>query len=646
MRALTIAVALGVIGVAVAAPPAVQPSLPQPAQDGGDPNRVWIRFQPGHKAELKAKIDRSVQALRSAASAKGLSTAAIASGRTHYEFDKINAVVMTLSPQVLAELRKDKNLVIEQDVPRYPMAEFQPYGVPLVQAPDTVATGADGSGVKVCIIDSGIKADHEDFAGIAMSGQSGSTWNQDTCGHGTHVAGTIAAVGSNAKGVLGVSPGKVSLHIVKVFDGPSCGAVFSSTLAAAAQQCADAGAKVINMSLGGSVSSSSENTVFTNLYNQGVLPVAAAGNSGNSTKSYPASYTNVLSVAAVDVNKAKASFSQFNDAVDIAAPGVDVASTYPKRGTPLTVGSSSYDTLPLAGSASLTVSGAIADGGRCTSAGSWSGKVVVCERGENTTQQKIDAVKSGGAVGIVLYNNVADPFAYTSGIAGTTTLSGVAVSQGSGQALRAQVGQVATLNPTPVYGTHSYAVLSGTSMASPHVAGVAALLYSAKPSATAAEVRNALTSTAQDLGAAGRDNEYGFGLVRAFEAVDALTGGGTTPPNPTAQTYSNTADYTISDNATVDSPIVVSGRSGNAPSTASVTVAIVHTYQGDLKVDLVAPDGSLYNLHNRTGASTDNINKTVTLNLSSEALNGTWKLRVNDNASGDTGRIDSWSITF
>jgi vibriolysin len=120
------------------------------------------------------------------------------------------------------------------------------------------------------------------------------------------------------------------------------------------------------------------------------------------------------------------------------------------------------------------------------------------------------------------------------------------------------------------------------------------------------------------------------------------TGGG----GGTTQTYTNTTDYAINDNSTVDSPITVSGRTGNAPSNASVTVAIVHTYQGDLKVDLVAPDGSLYNIHNRTGGNADNINKTVTLNLSTEALNGTWKLRVNDNAGGDTGKIDSWSITF
>jgi len=61
---------------------------------------------------------------------------------------------------------------------------------------------------------------------------------------------------------------------------------------------------------------------------------------------------------------------------------------------------------------------------------------------------------------------------------------------------------------------------------------------------------------------------------------------------------------------------------------------------------LVAPDGSLYNIHNRTGGSADNINKTVTLNLSTEALNGTWKLRAQDAATGDTGYINSWSVTF
>jgi leucyl aminopeptidase len=139
--------------------------------------------------------------------------------------------------------------------------------------------------------------------------------------------------------------------------------------------------------------------------------------------------------------------------------------------------------------------------------------------------------------------------------------------------------------------------------------------------------------------------------LKAYSAFSglSLTGSystGTPPPPPITQTYSNAADYPIKDNTTVDSPITVSGRSGNAPSTASISVNIVHTYKGDLKVDLVAPDGTLYNIHNRTGSGTDNVITTVTKNLSSEVLNGTWKLRVNDNAGGDTGYINSWSITM
>ena len=96
----------------------------------------------------------------------------------------------------------------------------------------------------------------------------------------------------------------------------------------------------------------------------------------------------------------------------------------------------------------------------------------------------------------------------------------------------------------------------------------------------------------------------------------------------------------------MESPIAVSGRSGNGLSNTQVQVAIVHTYIGDLKVDLVAPDGSAYVLHNRSGGSANNINKTYTVNLSGEALNGSWKLRVNDAYTFDTGKIDSWSITF
>ncbi|MEU8843683.1 M4 family metallopeptidase [Streptomyces roseus] len=109
--------------------------------------------------------------------------------------------------------------------------------------------------------------------------------------------------------------------------------------------------------------------------------------------------------------------------------------------------------------------------------------------------------------------------------------------------------------------------------------------------------------------------------------------------------FENTNDYAIADNATVESPIAVT-RTGNAPSALKVDVNIVHTYVGDLVVDLVAPDGSVYNLRNRTGGSADNIVQQFTVNASSEVAQGTWKLRVRDAATLDTGKIDSWKLTF
>ena len=111
-------------------------------------------------------------------------------------------------------------------------------------------------------------------------------------------------------------------------------------------------------------------------------------------------------------------------------------------------------------------------------------------------------------------------------------------------------------------------------------------------------------------------------------------------------TGTNGNDVAIPDNTTVTSTITISGCDRNASATSSVPVTIYHTYKGDLVVDLVAPDGSVYNLSNRSGGSTDNIIQTFTVNLSSEAANGTWTLRVRDAASLDTGRIDTWSLTL
>ncbi|SMF80034.1 M4 family metallopeptidase [Streptomyces sp. Amel2xC10] len=112
--------------------------------------------------------------------------------------------------------------------------------------------------------------------------------------------------------------------------------------------------------------------------------------------------------------------------------------------------------------------------------------------------------------------------------------------------------------------------------------------------------------------------------------------------------FENNTRVSIPDRgAAVTSSITVSGRTGNAPSNLQVGVDIVHTYIGDLQVQLVAPDGSAYTLKAYgTGGSTDNINTTYTVNASSEVANGVWQLRVQDNASLDTGYINGWKLTF
>ncbi|MGW7266438.1 M4 family metallopeptidase [Streptomyces sp. NPDC054842] len=130
----------------------------------------------------------------------------------------------------------------------------------------------------------------------------------------------------------------------------------------------------------------------------------------------------------------------------------------------------------------------------------------------------------------------------------------------------------------------------------------------------------------------------------AAVAVGARSGGG----GGGGTSFENTADVSIPDNgAAVTSSVTVSGRTGNAPSNLAVAVDIVHTWRGDLVIDLLAPDGTAYRLKNFSSSdSADNVNTTYTVDASSEVANGTWKLRVQDQAAQDTGYINSWKLTF
>lgn len=327
-------------------------------------------------------------------------------GKVNYEFDAQNVVAVTVpNLDALQALSQNPNVeLVEEDAKVYPTADNFPYGLGKIGATSTLdadkngqldSGAAAGAGRKVCVVDSGLESKHADFATGSVSGYG--NWEFDGCDHGTHCAGTIAAR-ANGHGVIGVAP-LADLYIVKVFSGSTCGYSYSSSVANAANLCVAAGANIISMSLGGSSSSSTENSIYNSIWNSGVIIVAAAGNGGSTAFSYPASYTQVVSVAATDSNNNWVTFSQYNSAVDIAAPG-----------------SSVYSTIPYS----------------------------------------------------------------------------------------------------------SYGYKSGTSMACPHVSGALAAAWSKYPSATATQVRDCLYSTALDVGAAGRDDKYGWGIAQVPAMITCI----------------------------------------------------------------------------------------------------------------------------
>jgi subtilisin family serine protease len=466
-----------------------------------------------------------------------------AGGQVHYEFDSIHAMAVSVTKSWSDKLAKDHRIVaIEPDAKRYPAADplpigdptteqVMPFGIERVQAPQVWAEGYLGEGITVCIIDTGLYVAHEDIDDAYVIGghsqDPNSEWYQDGYGHGTHVAGTISAA-DNGVGVIGVSPGKVSLYMVKVF-GEDGLWTYASDLVAAAYTCRDHGARIISMSLSGSSGPGAERKAFDELYYEnGILSVAAASNDGTRQRVFPASYDSVISVAAIDINNVVADFSNQNRWVELAAPGVGVLSTLPLvPDSWLYVGDQAYQGWPMEFSPYGEVTGELANGGKCLPAdpaADWSGKVVLCERGDASFAEKVTKVMDNGGAAAVVYNNAEGLFSGTLGAEGDWIVA-ISLSQADGQAALAYLGQAATVKSAPPIPGSSYEAWNGTSMATPHVSGVAALLWSANPNWTNVQIREAMNATALDLGEPGRDIAYGYGLVQAYDALQYLLQG-------------------------------------------------------------------------------------------------------------------------
>jgi len=252
--------------------------------------------------------------------------------------------------------------------------------------------------VIVGVVDTGVDLKHQDLQGQLLQGYNVISDNnvpQDDVGHGTHVAGVISALVNNNLGVAGMTWYNKVLP-VKVLDQTGAGSTYS--VAQGIIWATDHGAKVINLSLGNYADSSFLHDAIKYAFDKDVALIAASGNDNTERPGYPAAYEEVFAVAATDSENKKAPFSNYGDYIDVAAPGVSIASTYPDN---------------------------------------------------------------------------------------------------------------------------QYAALSGTSMASPHVTALAALIRSTNPNLKNTEVYEIMRKSAQDLGDPGKDKYFGFGLIDVVKAVKA-----------------------------------------------------------------------------------------------------------------------------
>lgn len=430
----------------------------------------------------------------------------------------------------------------------------------------TTLVGADqlwaetrGDNVHVAVLDTGydtgpssVHPDRPQHMGFGYNFPAASPDYAAVDAHGTHVAGIIAAP-RNDFGTAGVAPG-ATIHVYNVFRVSSgrVGAA-DADIIAGIESAIRNGYNIINMSLGGSRDSEPEHRAIQKALDAGMLVVVAAGNDedyaagaiGTAPGHYPGAYPEAFAVGATTRSDAIAGFSSTGATVAVSAPGDGVYSSVPVRqGDRESVTSFTIDgtrravtsSAPSGGSGTGTRDAAVAACGFGSAAEldacGVAGKVALIQRGPAGAgmtaipfTDKITSARMRGAVGVVLYNHRA-PDDTTGGgpleninVGSALPIPVVALDAGDGEYAAAQIRAGKTVTVSIDIVPSDFTDFSGTSMASPVVAGVAALLWARFPALTNVELRQLLAESAIDLGAPGRDDFFGWGRIDARRAL-------------------------------------------------------------------------------------------------------------------------------
>lgn len=452
-------------------------------------------------------------------------------------------------------------------VPEFKVGDATPWGIIAVNAGDAWAKSAAGANARVLVLDTGIDEQHPAIAPnfekgrnfmAADDGKVVDSDYQDKEGHGTHCSGTILGVYNQETGFTGVAPK------AKLLMGRVCGEQGCSNIAIV--EGINWGIKekvdVISMSLGGPIGGTGEKNAVARADKAGVTVVAASGNGAgvenyshdkNDPKcggqgnpfapnmcgvSFPAAFPTVVAVGALNSDLVKTDFSQWGPELDITAPGAAVVSSIPRGtgreskvdvvvgGTRKTVKSSAFGGTELFVTPVLKELVAVPGVGKPEDFAGLNveGKFALISRGEIKFADKVKNAIEAKAAGVVIYNNKPGLMQGSLSEDGTLiNLPVVMIEQTTGSELVAELQKGTAVSTAITTSPSDYAAFDGTSMATPHVAGVVALIKSANKKLTPAQVRAILTSTARPL-SPNDTNQFGAGLVQADLAVKKAVG--------------------------------------------------------------------------------------------------------------------------